>query len=65
MPDVAALWSGWIRRPSARARWRLFCRGTEQECYRLLLDRAPAGCDKLVRQGEGDPNETHKGVMRP
>lgn len=53
-------WTGWIRsQPSGpRGRWKLFCSAaTEQACLRMLIDKAPTGCDKLVRQGDADPNE--------
>jgi len=48
--------SGWIRR--GRGPWRLFCRAaTEQAVLDELLRRAPLGTDKLVREGNGDPND--------
>ncbi len=54
--------SGWIRR--GRGPWRLFCRAaTEQACLDRLLKESPVGTDKLVRQGDGDPNgEKRNGV---
>jgi hypothetical protein len=49
-------YSGWVRQ--GRGRWRLFCRGASAECVLAdMLDRCPAGVDKLVRQGSEDPNE--------
>jgi hypothetical protein len=49
-------WSGWTRR--GRGRWRLFCRAaTEQAVLDVLLKSAPRGADKLVKQGDGDPND--------
>jgi hypothetical protein len=45
--------SGWIRR--GRGPWRLLCRGaSEQAVLRELLRYQ--GWDKLVRQGDADPN---------
>jgi hypothetical protein len=48
-------WSGWVRR--GKGRWRLFCRAaTAEACWAELLSKSPAGRDKLVRQGDADPN---------
>lgn len=48
--------TGWIRR-RPRGQWKLFCRAaTEQAVWGILLREAPAGADKLVRQGDADPN---------
>ena len=55
--DPLISFAGWIRR-RPQGHWRLFCRAaTEQACLDELLRRAPAGCDKLVRQGGADPND--------
>ncbi|HEY7427436.1 MAG TPA: hypothetical protein VH682_24595 [Gemmataceae bacterium] len=53
--DTLVSWAGWIRR--GKGRWRLFCRAcTEQRVLDMLLQEVPAGVDKLVRQGNADPN---------
>ncbi len=53
--DPLVSFTGWIRR--GRAPWRLFCRAaTHAGCLAEMLHRAPASCDKLVKQGDGDPN---------
>lgn len=58
-PSSVVSFSGWVRR--GRGRWRLLCRAaTEQACLGELLRRAPGGTDKLVRQGNADPNEDEK-----
>lgn len=55
--DTLVSFTGWIR-CGLRGRWRLFCRAaTEQACLDVLLRTAPRGSDKLVRQGNHDPNE--------
>jgi len=56
---TATGFTGWIRR--GRAPWRLFCRAaTHEGCLAEMLRRAPAGADKLVRQGNADPNLDRK-----
>jgi hypothetical protein len=53
--DSVFSFTGWIRR--GRGPWRLFCRGaSEQAVLEEMLRRAPRGSDKLVRQGDSDPN---------
>jgi hypothetical protein len=55
---ASCVWCGWVRR--GRGRWRLFCRAaTAEACWAELLARAAAGLDKLVRQGDADPNADH------
>jgi hypothetical protein len=50
-------YSGWIRF-GLRGRWRLFCRAArEQAVLDILMREAPRGSDKLVRQGDRDPND--------
>jgi hypothetical protein len=60
--DTLISWTGWIRR--GRGPWRLFCRAaTEQAALDVLLRDAPAGVDKLVRAGDGDPNIEAQSAM--
>lgn len=48
-------YSGWFR--FGRGPWRLLCQGASHEAVlSQLLERAPQGSDKLVRDGVGDPN---------
>lgn len=57
---MSTTWTGWIRFPSngKRSPWQLFCRReTDAACWGELLFKAPRGTDKLVRQGEADPNK--------
>lgn len=57
--DPLLSFTGWIRQ--GRGRWRLFCRAaSEQAALDELLQRAPRGCDKQVRQGNGDPNDDRR-----
>jgi hypothetical protein len=50
---------GWYRR--GRGRWHQCCRAaTEEACLAELINRAPVGTDKLVRQGNADPNRDGK-----
>ena len=49
---IDSTFTGWIRR-GLHGRWRLFCRA---DTLTLLLRDAPLGSDKLVRQGDADPN---------
>lgn len=56
----APIFVGWIRRGRGKwpGRWRRFCRASSYgECLEMLLDRVQSGVDKLVREGESDPNE--------
>jgi hypothetical protein len=56
-------YTGWIRN-GLRGCWRLFCRAaTEQAVLDILMREAPRGSDKLVRQGDGDPN--NDGLAHP
>jgi hypothetical protein len=56
--------SGWIRN-GLRGKWRLFCRAaTEQAVLDILMREAPRGSDKLVREGDGDPNDDRPGNRR-
>jgi hypothetical protein len=61
--DSLFSFTGWIRR--GRGPWRLFCRGaSEQAVLAEMQRRAPAGVDKLVRQGNSDPNRDRQGEGR-
>lgn len=57
MSDHAEKFVGWYRLGGTRGKWRLCCRGpTHEAVLRTLLNEAPRGSDKLVRDGDGDPN---------
>jgi hypothetical protein len=52
---VPPAFTGWVRTPGRRQRWRAVCGGSEHQCYAALL-AGYRGQDKLVLPFGRDPN---------
>jgi hypothetical protein len=52
-------WAVWTRR-GPRARWRLFGRTATKQGGEALARKVPLGMDKLLLQGDRDPNADGK-----
>jgi hypothetical protein len=54
-PGEVVSWAVWIRR--GRRHWRLYGRAATEQAAERLAAKIPPGLDKLIRQGDADPNE--------
>jgi hypothetical protein len=48
-------WALWVR-PAGKRKWRRFGRAGSEQAAEALAARAPLGTDRLIVQGNADPN---------